>query len=167
MTAPVPTKLDLPQVLNRVFDEDKGQLRVAAEATIVNADIDVSLDSTEDSVAIKSSTGIEMDINPDGSVTVVEGLRTGGVYGALSMPSAGTAYEAKVGVSALANRRSLQITATTAGIYWGTDASVTVATGSPLMNNQSISFDSDPNSTFRVFLVSATINRTARIVEIP
>lgn len=74
MAAPDPTKLDMPQVLNRVFDEANGLLRTSSQSTIVNADIDVSLDATEDNVAIRDAAGHELDINPDGSInTVVSG----------------------------------------------------------------------------------------------
>lgn len=68
MVAPPPSKLDQRQILQGVYDEENGRLRTSAEATIVNADIDVALDSTEDNVAIRSSTGIELDIETDGSI---------------------------------------------------------------------------------------------------
>jgi hypothetical protein len=50
MSAPPPSRLDGNQVLQGSFDETTGRLRTDAEATIVNADIDVALDATEDSV---------------------------------------------------------------------------------------------------------------------
>lgn len=50
MAAPDPSRLDANQVLQGSFDETTGRLRTDAEATIVNADIDVSLDAAEDSV---------------------------------------------------------------------------------------------------------------------
>lgn len=68
MSAPDPSKLDLQQILQRVFDEQNGKLRTDSTATVVNADIDVALDAREDNVAIKSSTGTELVINPDGSI---------------------------------------------------------------------------------------------------
>lgn len=68
MVAPPPSKLDQRQILQGVYDEENGRLRTSAEATIVNADIDVSLDSTEDNVAIRSSTGVELKINSNGSL---------------------------------------------------------------------------------------------------
>jgi hypothetical protein len=52
MAAPPPSRLDAGQVLQGSFDEATGRLRTDAEATIVNADIDVQLDSVTDSVAI-------------------------------------------------------------------------------------------------------------------
>lgn len=167
MVAPTPSKLDQRQILQNVHDEATGTLRTTAAATIVNADIDVALDSTEDNVAIRSSTGVELAINPNGSIDIVEGVKQGGVYGLMSMPLAGTAYEVKVGVSALLNRRVVTVTATSTGIYWGLDSSVTVSTGTPLMNNQVLTITTDPDNLFKLYLVSAATNRTARIVEIP
>jgi len=71
MTAPIPSKLDNRQMLQGAYDEATGSFRTTAEATIVNADIDVSLDSTEDNVAIRSSTGIELSINAAGAANIV------------------------------------------------------------------------------------------------
>ena len=78
MSAPAPTMLDANQVLRGAFDESTGRLRTDAEATIVNADIDVSLDATEDNVAIADPGGDFLEINPDGSVnvTIVGGSET-------------------------------------------------------------------------------------------
>jgi hypothetical protein len=52
MAAPPPSRLDGNQVLQGAFDEANGRIRTDAEATIVNADIDVQLDSVTDSVSI-------------------------------------------------------------------------------------------------------------------
>ncbi len=68
---PEVSALDERQILQLVYDEDNRQLRTQAEATIVNADIDVSLDATEDNVAIRDADGDELQINPDGSINVV------------------------------------------------------------------------------------------------
>lgn len=68
MPAPLPSQLDSEQILQRVFDEDTGQLRTSAEATIINADIDVSLDAAEDSVAIANAAGVPLKIETNGSI---------------------------------------------------------------------------------------------------
>lgn len=167
MVAPSPSKLDNRQMLQGAYDEATGSFRTTSNSTIVNADIDVALDSAEDHVAIRSSTGIEIGINPDGSIDVIEGLKSGGVYGPLTLTSANTAYEAKVGVSSLSGRKALHITITSAGIYWGLDASVTTINGTPTFKNQTLVFSIDPSSSFKVFLVSASTNSTVRIVEVP
>lgn len=71
MTAPTPTRLDMPQVLNRVFDEDNGLLRTSSQATVVNADINVNLDAAGgDNVAIHDEAGHELKVNTDGSLNV-------------------------------------------------------------------------------------------------
>ena len=79
MTAPNPTNLDFPQVLRGSFEETTGRLRVDATATIVNADIDVSLDATEDNVAIRDAAGNELNVNTDGSINVVLSTTSGQV----------------------------------------------------------------------------------------
>jgi hypothetical protein len=77
MATPDPSRLDANQVLQGSYDEDRGRLRVDAESTIVNADIDVALDATEDNVAIADPDGDFLEVNPDGSINVV--IRTPGV----------------------------------------------------------------------------------------
>lgn len=52
MAAPNPSRLDANQVLQGSFDEDTGSLRTTSNATVVNADIDVALDATEDNVEV-------------------------------------------------------------------------------------------------------------------
>ena len=71
------SRLDERQILQLVFDEEHRQLRTQAEATIVNADIDVSLDASEDNVAIRDADGDELAINPDGSINVVVSTGSG------------------------------------------------------------------------------------------
>lgn len=50
MPAPNPSRLDANQCIQGSFDEDTGSLRTTSNATVVNADIDVALDATEDNV---------------------------------------------------------------------------------------------------------------------
>lgn len=71
MAAPPPSRLDGNQVLQGSFDESTGRLRTDSLATVVNADIDVSLDASEDNVAIADPDGDFLAINPDGSINVV------------------------------------------------------------------------------------------------
>lgn len=73
MSAPIPSRLDANQVLQGSFDESTGRLRTDSLATVVNADIDVSLDATEDNVAIADPNGHFLVINPDGSINVIVG----------------------------------------------------------------------------------------------
>lgn len=95
-----------------------------------------------------------------------DGLSNGGVYGVLTLTTGGTTYEAKVGVSPLANRKSLVITAIDT-MYWGYDSSVTTSTGIPLKADQQIIFSIKPDSTFSIWLVASGNNKKARIAESP
>lgn len=65
------SQLDANQVLTHAFDEATQRLRTDSEATIVNADIDVALDASEDGVHIADKdTGSDLVVNPDGSINV-------------------------------------------------------------------------------------------------
>jgi len=95
---------------------------------------------------------------------VIDGLRNGGVHGSLTLTTGGTTYEAKVGGSRLANRKSLTITALD-DMFWGYDNTVTTSSGTPLYKNQQIIFAIDPDSTFQVWLVASANSKVARIAE--
>lgn len=68
MSAPDSSKLDNRQMLQGAYDEANGLFRTSAQATIVNADIDVALDATEDNVAIANAAGIPLKIENNGSI---------------------------------------------------------------------------------------------------
>jgi len=93
VAAPAPSRLDANQVLQGAYDEDNGRIRTDAEATIVNADIDVSINADEDSVASWTADG---DGNPIDSNfgTPADALRTaaqiGNATGAASFGSGAT-----------------------------------------------------------------------------
>jgi hypothetical protein len=77
MAAPNPTKLDAGQVLQGAFDEETGRLRTDAEATIVNADIDVELTAQDSSVAIgDATTGITAEVTGNNELKVVTDANT-------------------------------------------------------------------------------------------
>lgn len=82
MPAPLPSRLDANQVLQGAYDEATGRLRTDSTSNIVNADIDVSLDATEDNVAISDPNGNFLNVNTDGSINVVlgSGLVTASYY---------------------------------------------------------------------------------------
>lgn len=110
-------------------------------------------------------TNLEMSLNKD--LKTVDGLRGGGVQGAVSSTTANVAIEAKVGASRLVNRKLLVITIQSTGVFYGFDNTVTVASGTPVANNQVLTFTIDPDSTFQIWLVSASTNRAYRILESP
>ena len=71
MSAPDPSKLDLPQILQRVFDEVRGTLRTDSTAVIGDITVAVDLDPTNDGVYIADKdTGNKLKINGDGSINV-------------------------------------------------------------------------------------------------
>lgn len=110
-------------------------------------------------------TNIEMTANKD--IKTVDGLRGGGVQGAVTSTTANVAIEAKVGASRLTNRKLLVITIMSTGVFYGFDNTVTVANGTPVANNQVLTFSIDADSTFQVWLVSASTNRAYRVLESP
>lgn len=117
------------------------------------------------------STNIADGIDPSiknrvtltGDVSFSDGLR-GGVFGNLSLVTANTAYEVKVGASALVNRKSVTITALD-NVFWGLDNTVTTSNGIPLFKNQQIVFAIDANSPFEIWVVASSNNKDVRIVE--
>lgn len=136
------------------------------------ADIITSAQGAPNTVAnawpIKITDGTDTAlVSTSGALKVNEGLKNGGVQGVLSIPTANTAVEAKVGASRLANRVFLQITPNQNGLFYGFDNTVTVSTGTPIGNGQPIAFSVDPDSTFQIWLVSANNSKTAQILESP
>lgn len=93
-------------------------------------------------------------------------MKNGGVHGTLTLTTLNTAYEAKVGASRLTGRKSLVIVAQD-NMFWGYDNTVTTSNGIPLLKNQSVIFDVDPDSTFQVWLVASASSKTAKIAESP
>jgi hypothetical protein len=109
----------------------------------------------------------QASVSINGDVGTADGLSGGGVNGNLTLTTANTAYEAKVGVSRQAFRKSLTITALD-DMYWGYSNAVTTANGTPLYKNQQIVFSIDPNdSSFQVWLVASANTKNARITESP
>lgn len=81
-----PSRLDANQVLQEAFNDETQRLRVDSEATVVNADIDITLTAEDDTVSIGDpSTGVKLKINPNGSINIA--------------PQTGAATEAKQDVS--------------------------------------------------------------------
>lgn len=116
-----------------------------------------------------STLGLETNAvgaTANGDLTVSDGLKSGGVFGSVTLTTLGTAYEARVGISRLSNRKLLTITAMN-DIFWGYSNSVTINNGTPLFKNQQLIFDIDPNSDFQVWVVSATNGASIRITESP
>ena len=127
---------------------------------------DSDTEGTNVNIVDRADATKKNSVTTNGDINVVDGLRNGGVYGNLNLVTGGTAYEAKVGGSALSNRKLLTITALD-DIYWGYSNTVTTSTGTPLYKNQQIIFAIDAASTFSIWLVASTNNKNARITESP
>lgn len=118
-----------------------------------------------------SSTGVPTNTvsgSANGDLGVSDGLSSGGLQGALTLTTANTSYEVKVGATRLANRKSVSFCPLTAGIYWGYTSAVTTATGTPMFLNgfQEWSLDAtDANAT--IYVVCATAAVTGRVTESP
>lgn len=123
-------------------------------------------DSLKGTVKVTDGTDTQ-GVSTNGDAKVVDGMRNGGVYGALNIPTANTPVEAKVGVSRLSNRKLLMITIENNGIFWGLDNSVTTTSGISTVNGQVLTFAIDPDSTFQVWLVGNANNKNVHIAEIP
>jgi hypothetical protein len=66
-----PSRLDANQVLQEAFNDETQRLRVDSEATVVNAEMDITLTAEDDTVSIgDASTGYKLKINPNGSINV-------------------------------------------------------------------------------------------------
>jgi len=66
-----PSKLDANQVLKGAFDDETQRLRVDSAATILNADVDITLTAEDDTVSIGDfSSGAKLKINPNGSINI-------------------------------------------------------------------------------------------------
>lgn len=110
-------------------------------------------------------TNIEMTANKE--LKTIDGLRNGGVHGAIASTTANVAIEARVGASRLTNRKLLVITIQSTGVFYGFDNTVTISSGTPVANNQVLTFTIDPDSSFQIWLVSASTNRAYRVLESP
>jgi hypothetical protein len=99
MAPPIQSDLDTSQVLNRVFDEPNGRLRVDANATLTTSgQLEVVIDHTEDSIRLGDGTSfitsttsggkVALDVNVIGS----SNLQTTPFIANLSMPLANTEY---------------------------------------------------------------------------
>ncbi len=132
---------------------DLSDLQAAGSTKIVGSD-----SSGTETNAVKVSSNQDLSVS--------DGLKNGGVHGTLTLTTANTAYEAKVGGSRLSNRKSLVITAQD-NMFWGYNNTVTISSGMPLLKNQVVIFDIDPDSTFQVWLVASANSKTAKIAESP
>ncbi len=141
---------------------DLNELQSAGATKIVGS---TTLGAETNPLTVNADGSINVTDNGS-SITVDDGLNSGGVQGQLTLTLANTAYEAKVGVSALSNRKMLIVTALD-DMYWGFSNTVTASTGTPVYKNQQITFAINPSSGFQIWLIASTASRIARIAESP
>lgn len=164
--------------IDSVIDDDGiNRFAVDAKVTIppitVTTDLDALTPPTRpdpDNVLIAGSedgtkTGFKraLKVEPDSSLNVVDFINAGtGVEGIIIVGT--SAVEAKVGITALTNRRSLTIfNFGTDIIYWGYSPAVTTLTGTPIFKKQQAMWavgDDQP-----VYLVSASAGNNIRATE--
>ena len=97
------------------------------------------------------------------SADVSQSLAAGGVYANLVVGT--TAVEVRVGAAKAVGRHVVTVMPFDAPMFWGYDASVTVATGTPIFQSQLVSFPASDKTT--IYLVCASAAKNARITESP
>lgn len=112
-----------------------------------------------------SSSGIEntpVTASSNGELQISDISNNGGVHGSLTVGT--SAVEAKVGGSALANRKTLTIfNNSNADIFFGYSNAVTTATGTPIFKNQFAEFEVGPSTS--VWLIAGTAGNNTRVTE--
>jgi hypothetical protein len=122
---------------------------------------------SSDSVKIvgADSTGNEsnfVNASPLGELKTIDAITGAGTEGALTVGT--TAVEAKVGSSALTNRKLLTVFNNAgATIYWGRTSGVTTSTGTPIYEKQFFTFDFAADAP--VYLIAGTAGNNVRITE--
>lgn len=159
----------VPTVATQVGGSDGTNLRAISVDSSGKVNVNQgTANSVANSWPIKVTDGTDTGgVTTNGDQKVADGVRNGGVYGALNIPTANTAVEAKVGASRLTNRKSLIISIENNGVFWGLDNTVTTTSGVPTANGQVLTFSPDPDSTFQVWLVGSANNKNVHVVEIP
>lgn len=117
------------------------------------------------------ASGVEtypVSSTPSGDLCVSDGISSGGVQGNLSLALVGTAYEAKVGTTRLANRKLVTVYAVDTNVYWGYNNTVTSNTGTPIAAGSIKEFKLDPSDpNAQIWLATAAAAKNARITESP
>lgn len=112
-------------------------------------------------------TSTYQSVSATGDAGVSDGLSSGGVHGALTLTTANTALELKVGASRLTNRKS--VTAVPNALcYWGYSNTVTTSTGTPIQNGQFYPWALDAtDAAVQIWVISATAGAIVRVTESP
>jgi hypothetical protein len=134
----------------------------AIDVNVAN-DVNLIIDSANDSIAIENAAGVPLTINADGSILSSDISNSGGVNGAISVGLA--AVEAKVGATVLSSRKELAIYHNGTGVLcWGVTSGVTLANGIPIYKNTMLSVTAGPNT--HIWLIADTAAQDIRLVEL-
>lgn len=99
------------------------------------------------------------------AIAVNSGIKSGGTFGNVSVPTANTAVEVKVGGSRLSSRR-LVTCIPDHDMFWGYSSSVTTANGTALYKNQLASWDVFDDTT-QIWVVCGSSSKNIRVTEAP
>lgn len=106
------------------------------------------------------SETVPVNSTAQGELLASEALSVGGVYGFLSVST--SAVEAKVGASALTDRKILTVMPTDGSIFWGYSNAVTALTGTEIFRNQLATFA--VRTGVAIWLIAAG-SRNVRVTE--
>lgn len=112
-----------------------------------------------------SSAGSEtnyVDASSNNELKVADVSNNGGVNGAITVST--SAIEAKVGGSALSNRKNITVHNNgSSTIYWGYSNGVTISNGTPVFKDQFVSWDVGPSTS--IYLIAASGSHNVRVTE--
>lgn len=120
---------------------------------VMASSIPVAFASDQSSIFVKNQDGSGNNINSNNNqLQVRDVINTAGQNRAQSVTT--TAAEALGGATILANRKFLSMTPTAGTIYWGFTSGVTVATGTPIFKNQTMTLAVTDN--VHIFVIAAS-----------
>lgn len=146
-TAPVATDPAAVVSLSPNGNQATAALQTAGNASLTSIDAGIP-------------TALGANTSPN-SMPVVDILTSTSQYKALSVTTSATL--AIGGSSALTNRRMIIITPTNGTVYWGTNSSVTTATGQPLVSFNQLFLD--VNESVTIYLIG-TATTDVRVTEL-
>lgn len=172
----MPTDLDFSQVIQNVYNQAENRLMVDADITaVIPGGIQVNINSADDSIAIANSSGTPLTINPDGSINVNSETTISGPVDTkeqglnsfqTSQYSIGTSA-VQITPTPLTNRSSVSlaiIASPNVPIYIGNSSSVTINTGYPLYNGNTIELDLTTSGN--IWAITTVAGQTVAALEI-
>lgn len=172
------TKLDFPQVIKNVYEEDKNRLRVDADVTLApTGSLEVSIDQATDSIKLGDGTTLFTSTSTSGhtglDVAIIAGSVTGtfnpvGLKNGLKNSRiVVTDIPTLVPASAFDLRNSISVRVWgTETVYFG-DSAVDINTGYPKRQFEEITLDIQADASVYLYAVCPTaVTSELRIMEI-